>query len=191
MTKHSQQQRNKIMEDRAIADTRKALIENAGLSLKCEFVPFSQSRNKDNEHKSINWKVTLLKSDKPVLITDYSQGVGHIPGYSTMARKTLWLEEQEKISIEQGKYKTPFGGDYCPIKSLPSPKIEDVLYGLITDSEVIDYDSFESWADNMGFDPDSRKDEKIYQACLEIGLKLRNRLGDKLLSELRDSFQDY
>ena len=43
----------------------------------------------------------------------------------------------------------------------------------------------------LGYDPDSRKAEGIYRACLELALKLRNGLGEKLLAELREAVADY
>jgi hypothetical protein len=47
------------------------------------------------------------------------------------------------------------------------------------------------WADTYGYDKDSRSGEKIYRACLEIGLKLRAMIGDQNITKLRDLFQDY
>lgn len=43
----------------------------------------------------------------------------------------------------------------------------------------------------LGYDPDSRKAEAIYKACLEIALKLRNALGEDGLAKLREAAQDY
>jgi hypothetical protein len=71
------------------------------------------------------------------------------------------------------------------------PDACDVLHSLLMDSEVLDSNSFESWASDFGYDPDSRKAESIYRACLEIGLKVRNGLGESIVAELRAAFQDY
>jgi hypothetical protein len=67
----------------------------------------------------------------------------------------------------------------------------DVIYSLISDSDAIEYGSFEEWAENFDYETDSRKAEAIYRTCLEFGLKLRRALGDKALTELREAFQDY
>jgi len=55
------------------------------------------------------------------------------------------------------------------------------------DASALNHDTFESWASEYGYDTDSRDAERIYKLCLDIGLKLRNRLGDKLLGELTDA----
>jgi hypothetical protein len=71
------------------------------------------------------------------------------------------------------------------------PKIEDVMYCLLNDTEATYFDSYESWAKEFGYDADSRKAESIYQASLKIGLKLRNSLGEAIIDELKTAFKDY
>lgn len=56
---------------------------------------------------------------------------------------------------------------------------------------MLDSSTFEEWANEFGYDPDSRKAEVIYRACLEIALKLRNGLGEDRLRDLRELFTDY
>lgn len=58
-----------------------AVIESLGLSVESEFVPWSKSRNKDEDHPSLNWKVTVKRDGHDVLTTDYSAGMAHCPGY--------------------------------------------------------------------------------------------------------------
>ena len=56
------------------------------------------------------------------------------------------------------------------------------------DSDVLNYDCFEDWADCMGMDTDSRKAEDIYNACMKIALKLRQLIK---LSEAQEAFEDF
>lgn len=72
---------------------------------------------------------------------------------------------------------------------MPNPV--DVFYSLAMDSDVLNYGTFEEWAAEFGYDPDSRKAESIYRACLEIALKLRAAIGEDGLERLREAFQDY
>lgn len=72
-------------------------------------------------------------------------------------------------------------------KLLP-PKLDDVLYCLVNDAEALDM-CFEDWADNYGFDTDSKKAEKIYQSCVATGLKLR-KTGINI-QEQRERLADY
>ena len=60
-----------------------AVIESLGLSVESEFIPWSQSRNKDDDRPSLNWKVTVKRDGRDVLSTDYSAGMAYCPGYST------------------------------------------------------------------------------------------------------------
>lgn len=72
---------------------------------------------------------------------------------------------------------------------LPDPV--DVFYSLTMDSSVLDSAGFESWAEDCGYDTDSRKAESIYRACLDIALKLRGAIGESGFAALQETFQDY
>lgn len=58
------------------------------------------------------------------------------------------------------------------------PEAADVLASLIMDGEgVTNAGTFETWADDMGSDPDSRKAERTYNACERLGAAVRRLLG--------------
>jgi hypothetical protein len=125
-----------------------------------------------------------------VITTDYSAGIAHIPGYKHEMRPTIDYVDGIKRSCESGK--TAFVGSVLlGGKPIPAPSLEDVLYSLVLDAGAIDASSFEEWANEYGFDTDSRQAETTYKACLEIGLKLRAMIGDDNLEKLRVAFQDY
>lgn len=48
---------------------------------------------------------------------------------------------------------------------LKLPTAKDVLACLMIDYSVINHPNFESWADEFGYDKDSREAEKIYNEC--------------------------
>jgi len=63
------------------------------------------------------------------------------------------------------------------------PEAFDVLECLAMDY----YDkqeTFEGWAENLGYNTDSRKAERTYRACVEQAEKLERFLGDEKLQEL-------
>lgn len=70
---------------------------------------------------------------------------------------------------------------------------------MLDPQEVFAAGGFENWASEYGYDTDSRKAESIYQACLDIALKLRGdialklrgAIGDSGMVELQTAFQDY
>jgi hypothetical protein len=97
--------------------------------------------------------------------------------------------EALKYEAENGKRAPRVGLFSGP--ALEKPSAADVLYSLALDASVLDSATFEEWASELGYDPDSRSAEKIYRACLEIALKLRAAIGDAGLEQLREAFQDY
>lgn len=55
-----------------------------------------------------------------------------------------------------------------------APDVESVLDCLASDASSVSHDeTFEQWADNLGYDTDSRKAEKIYKACVKTARQLR------------------
>ena len=70
------------------------------------------------------------------------------------------------------------------------PTLSGVLECLRMDSSATDTDSFEEWADDLGYDSDSRKAERIYNTCVQQGAELKALLGEGLfglfLSEVEE-----
>jgi len=69
------------------------------------------------------------------------------------------------------------------------PTAADVLSSLLLDAAVEDYSSFEDWAADLGYDPDSRKAVRTYQECLKLAPRVRAFFSndDELLAELRSA----
>lgn len=177
-------------------DKLAAAIEALGLSIRCEFIPFSQSRNAAEGWQSLNWRVTLERSGREVLKTDYGQGIGYAPangkiwagGNSHVKARAIALE------CETGRIAKPQMGQgepYKSVKPIDPPSAVDVIWSLSRDADVLDYGTFEDWAENLGYEPDSRKAEAIYRACLEIALKLRAAIGEAGLEALRVAGEDF
>ena len=57
------------------------------------------------------------------------------------------------------------------------PRVGDVLNCLAQDSAGIE-ESFEDWAENLGYDPDSRRAEHTYKVCVRQAAKLKQFLGE-------------
>ena len=149
-----------------------AFMAENKVTIKSEFVPWSQSRNKNEKHRSLNLRIKILRAGRTILETDYSAGVAHCPSYR-QGRRTVDVERE----TETGRRIAP---DAC-----------NVIASLSMDSGVLDCSSFEEWAGKFGYDVDSRKAESIYRACLEIALKLRNGLGEEGLRALQIATEDY
>jgi hypothetical protein len=173
-----------------VQDTIAAL----GLTIEATFVPFSQSRNakpvKQMSDRSMNWRVRLVKDGRTILETDYSAGIAHCLTYNRNgSRQTLAFAEAIANECETGWKHSESSG--MRLRRHPGPDAADVLYSLVMDASVLDSRSFEEWAADFGFDPDSRKAEAMYRACLGIALALRNGIGEAGLAQLQEAFQNY
>ena len=174
------------------------LLDELGIEYKIDFVPFSQSRNAKDKPSlndlSLNWKVSF--GDR--FTTDYMQGVGYCNSYYQGMRPTihnvnLVLDECENGNTKSNKfwYLTEKEKSLIKIGDTPKPHIACIMYSLVMDSDVIDSDSFEDWADCLGYDRDSRKAEKIYNQCKEIAFNMLKVFGRETISKFRLIFQDY
>ena len=177
------------------------LIEALNIKYEAKFVPFSQSINKDNKDKSLNWIVTLTRNGT-TLTTDYMQGIAHCKYYPQTWGKPSYkdrklLEGCNETCETRVNYLWSDYGDrvMMPIRKenrkAKEPTLKDVLYSLILDSDVLQHESFEDWADCFGYEQDSRSAEKIYQACLTIGLKVNRMFNESERESLAEFYQDY
>jgi hypothetical protein len=138
------------------------------------------------------------------MTTDYGAGVAHAPAYNDPKSRTgmgsgnfsQWGFDRVRWECENGLETGSGEGDggifwgVLPRKPI-LPTIEDVLYCLASEADALDHPTFESWASDLGYDPDSRSAETTYRACLETARKLRAALGDDGLARLREAFQDF
>lgn len=177
-------------------ETLEALMADNGLTLAAQFVPYSQSRNAASKWKSLNWRVTLQRHGRDVLTADYSAGIAHCPAYKLPVRdvghqNSLMRHELIEREVETGKAARHSNALGILGKSAPIlPDTVDVVASLVSDADVLDAGCFEAWADDFGYDADSRKAEAIYRACLDHALRLRAGLGDPLLNSLREAARE-
>lgn len=165
------------------------------IEIKQVFIPFSQSRSFKKDAKfsdyNLNWKVTLCVNGRDVMVTDYSAGIAHCKSYKQFSNK---YDDKKAIEAEcNGMKWQSFGsGHMSPRMNKDMPKCNplDVLHCLLMDADAIDY-TFADWCDNLGYDSDSMKAKGIYDDCLKNAILIRQSLGDKKMSELRELFQGY
>lgn len=178
-------------------------LEAIGIGMRAAFVPFSLSRNKAGTHKTLNWDVTVTLNRRDVLTVPYSAGIGHCPSYNVRVHPfydrpaQMWRDAVCGEEVESGVRMTFVSrGGFRPLinggKKIPIlPKLADVIYSLIMDSAVLQYATFEEWAEEYGLDSDSRKAESTYQECLKIVLSLNRAMGAQGLAYLGQVFEDY
>lgn len=179
-----------------IKDNIGVVIAKHGLTIESVFIPWSQSRNAGEKSPSLNWKVTLKQNGRKILTTDYMAGCAHAPSYEQSFKRNYGNEQLVKAECEYGGKARLMGSsdDFAVVpqsaKGTIKPDSRDVIHSLLLDSEVLDYPSFEDWAGNFGYEEDSRQAERIYNDCMKIALQFR-RIGESVIDELREVFQDY
>lgn len=185
-------------EKRDIAAEIEAKAAALNLTADWVFVPLSASRNRDEKNPTINWRYKLKRNGCGILEGDYSQGCAHAPAYNLKVthpsgRPDEWQKMRGvRAECETGKVHRFFGHGWGPVsRSLPPPRLADLLWSLSLDASVLDCSGFENWAGELGYDTDSRKAEAIYRACLESSLKLRAAIGNDELEALREVARDY
>lgn len=173
------------------------LIQELGLHMDATFIPRSRTDNaaeRDMNKWQIHWRVRVYREKRLAdIITDYSEGIARLPKGITHPGLQTSIANYEAVKrvLETGKYGNFNVGHYLTPHKLPPPSLTDVLYCLVLDGGAIDSPTFEDWAENYGFDVDSRNAERTYRACLETGLKLLAMLGSADLERLREAYQDY
>lgn len=65
-----------------------------------------------------------------------------------------------------------------------APELASVLNCLASDASSVEGNDFESWAADLGFDPDSRTALKTYNVCVRQMASLGRLLGADAYSEL-------
>lgn len=167
-----------------------------GIGYSVEFVPFSKSRNAKPNPKlsdlSINWRVTLTKGGR-AFTTDYMQGIGHLPESvrvpwkgANINRLVLAHEPIVMAAIERNVIQ--IAGDFGLVRPgahLAPPAAADVLQCLALDANVLEAGDFETWADDYGYDKDSRAAEAIYNEARDQTLRMRAVIGAAALMELQ------
>jgi hypothetical protein len=166
-------------------------LAEMGFNLAATFVPQSVSRNAGNKEPSLNWRVAVTREGRSVsVITDYQQGIGHVPGYSYPPR-TLYDEKNWGNPPETGKYRKRAGINWSPVLfPLPSPELRDILHSMLLDATARDM-TFSDWCADYYYSDDSIIARKTYDTCLEIGIRLAQLMSSAELETLRELFQDY
>jgi hypothetical protein len=70
------------------------------------------------------------------------------------------------------------------------PKLQDVIYSLIMDWQG-GRETFKDFCACFGYDEDSRKAYKIWEACKKSGEKLQKLFSADEIEELEEAFRDY
>lgn len=165
------------------------------VTMACKFVPWSKSRNSEEDAPSLNFEITLSRKGRTMKVP-YTMGPGHcrsdlIPGGIKKAVNHKMIEMECETGLA---YRETHHGIAANIArgSHPGPSIADVLWSLSTDAYVLDHPSFEDWAADYGYDVDSRKAEALHRECIKTALAFRAVIGgDEGMKLIADAGENY
>lgn len=148
----------------------------------------------------IEYRVALLLGERDVYEFEYYMGIGAVDLKKTPVEALIPREHVVMLrswrrhpqANFKGKLEQAQAAAWLAKKQGILPEVDDVVHSLLLDgSAFFDAESFESWAENFGVDTDSRKAEKLYQGCFEMGRTLTAHLGQDTIVAMREAWQDY
>lgn len=165
----------------------KEFTEKHGLSIEAHYIKPSENVMK-KENGTITWKPYEYEcklhqeSTGKVFGFRYTIGVGCNKEWmrynQPFSRNTVYNVEKSCLA-----YHNPY--------HRPVPKLSQALESLAMDiSCLTDYQSFEAWAQEFGYDTDSRAAEKIYNACKDELARLTEAFGPDFVRELSEVHED-
>ncbi len=98
----------------------------------------------------------------------------------------VWLERGGSLTSLEYQCGTGHAKDGVPTP----PGVNDVIFSLLTDWQG-GRETFEDFCSSFGYDEDSRKAYKIWEACKKSGEKLQKLFSADEIEELEEAFRDY
>jgi hypothetical protein len=142
----------------------------------------------ENGWPHVRYHVTL-KTTRGTFDTSYGMGTGNFPVFNVSVASRTRLtcaEERCHNTLRKNRHAVivdkSLAADYackCAMQHKIKPEPREVMYALASDAAGALHGDFETWASEYDYDVDSRKAEKVYNACKETGLALI-RLGFSL-----------
>jgi hypothetical protein len=168
-----------------------------GLKLTFEVSSATGVVSEDGDHVSLSY-VAIINGQS----FDYSMGIGHIdwtkvdPDKNFYSGPWVGFSEEEKSFIRTYKRKNHCvfkeNGKWAAVcakvanKLKTKPMMVDVLSCVMLDKTALEM-TFDDWCSEFGYDVDSRKAEKCYNACCDNArraLKFLSRKDMEALTEL-------
>ncbi len=127
------------------------------------------------------WSVTITRNGQSFQ-TEYTQGCHFRHHRLGQPIKPLTLSGRVTVAVAAKNKQT-----------IPdTPILADVMCSLVWDAQsVADGQTFEDFADELGYDTDSREAERIYNGCRDEYFALIRLCGAIDLDVLSKMFQDY
>lgn len=154
------------------------ILNTLGVDIEATYLPH---KTPAGESPKLRWRVSVRRNGRPFHETDYSAGCAYSPEHQkNRGRVTAAVVAECETGIVYGTRFT----------AVPPPSAADVVHCLILDASGTD-ERFEEWAASLGYDPDSRTAERVFNACRETAAALRRTFTPAELAQLEDAFSAY
>lgn len=158
------------------------ILNTLGITIDATYLPH---KTPAGESPQLRWRVSVRRNGREFYSTEYSAGFAHSPEYKRGWGVRGGVTAAVVAECETGiRYGDRLG------RPVPPPDAADVVHCLLMDASGTD-ETFEEWAGNLGYDPDSRKAEGIFKACRETAAALRRTFTHEELESLETAFADY
>jgi hypothetical protein len=131
---------------------------------------------------------------------EYSLGIGHVD-WNAASRLPSWKLPSHKgyntdsVIMKQAQgvtWKKEFMPQIAELAAWIAkaqkvqPKAAEVLASCCREGRYAEQSAFNDWADDFGYDIDSRKAERTYQACRENGAKARQIVSSAVFDQMAE-----
>lgn len=140
------------------------ILETAGVNYAVRYIGESKHPFGERGNKPVimdRWEITFSRDDK-VFTLDFFTGMG-----LRKKPKNKWADPK-------------------PVE----PAAADVLYSVVLDAQACEV-SFEDWADDFGYDTDSRSALETYRACQKNGNQYRRIIGQNEREQIDEILNGY
>mgnify|MGYP006268495129 CR=1 FL=1 len=112
---------------------------------------------------------------------------------SRMADMFRWVVRLERTTHTQlGQRVDVMEIPYYTREQTRTPHMADVIHSLMSDRATILYaDTFEEWAEGLGYNPDSREDERVFKQCKLHSRELERLFNNDELTDISEMLEDY
>lgn len=162
-------------------------LEGLGFSIEIDGWVYEDAEYSDNKnHKFLRAKfcVGIIRDGVRVRTTDYWPSAML---YYKDGRKGQFDEFLKERKEPEGKYLVGFHKTLSLY--VQCPQLADVFYSFMMDRPQ--GEQFEDWCSLLGYDEDSRKAYKIYEACCKEEADLNKWLTEEQISKLEELLEDY
>lgn len=162
------------------------------LGLKCTIISNGIQAMNEGEVPVLKWNClfTNTKTGKTESF-DYFTGTGCVPWNDYRVRgeyiHPMWflnVRDTKDRWLMKDKDLLARAALYVAQKAHWTPDAIEILNCIARDGDALEF-TFEDWANDFGYDDDSRKAKKIYRARQDNALRLRKILSKEKIEELK------